>query len=117
MPVTTRYVFAAAMDVEPAKEAVFNEVYDREHLPLIQSVPGVISAARFRVRELEMILGGEKKRIVIEGEPRYTALYELEGPQVLTSEAWAKVVDKGRWPGEVRPFTRNRRHVLWERLG
>jgi hypothetical protein len=24
----------------------------------------------------------------------------------------AAAVDSGRWPGEVRPYTRNRRHVL-----
>jgi hypothetical protein len=36
---------------------------------------------------------------------------------VLTSEAWAKVVDAGRWPGDVRPFTKNRRHVLYRRIG
>ena len=59
-----------------------------------------------------MIIGGEKKTIVAEGEPKYSAIYELESPEVLTSAAWAKAVDAGRWPGEVRPYTRNRRHVL-----
>jgi hypothetical protein len=49
---------------------------------------------------------------VAEGEPKYSAVYELESAEVLTSEAWAKAVDAGRWPGQVRPFTRNRRHVL-----
>jgi len=29
MPITSRYLFTASMDVEPAKEALFNEVYDR----------------------------------------------------------------------------------------
>jgi hypothetical protein len=59
-----------------------------------------------------MFMGGEKKTIVAEGEPKYSAVYELESAEVLTSEAWAKAVDAGRWPGQVRPFTRNRRHVL-----
>ena len=27
-------------------------------------------------------------------------------------EDWAKAVDAGRWPTEVRPYTHNRRHVL-----
>jgi hypothetical protein len=31
---------------------------------------------------------------------------------VLTSDAWAKAVEKGRWPAQVRPHTRNRRHTL-----
>ena len=41
---------------------------------------------------------------------------ELESPEVLVSDAWARVVDKGRWPGEVRPYTSNRRHVMYRRL-
>jgi len=46
MAIQTRYLFTAAMDVEPAKEALFNEVYDTEHVPLLLKVPGVISVAR-----------------------------------------------------------------------
>ncbi len=116
MPTTSRYLFTASMDVEPAKEALFNEVYDREHVPTILKVPGVVSALRFKRRPLEMILGGERKRIVIEGEPTYTALYELESPSVLVSPEFAKAVELGRWPGEVRPFTKNRKHFMWERI-
>ena len=117
MPIQTRYLFSAAMDVDPAQDGLFNEVYDREHIPLILKVPGVVSAARFRKQELTMIIGGERRTIAAENEPGYTALYELESPEVLTSEPWAKAVDAGRWPGQVRPFTRNRRHVLYRRLG
>ena len=117
MPLTTRYVFSAAMDVEPGKEAVFNEVYDREHVPNLLTVPGVVSVARVKKRELTLVLGGERKTIVIEGEPAYNAFYELESPDVLTSKAWAEAVERGRWPAHVRPHTKNRRHVLYERLG
>ena len=89
MPFETRYLFTASMDVEPEKEAVFNEVYDTEHIPTLLEVPGVISVARFKTRELTMIMGGEARTIVIEGEPRYSALYEIESPDVLTADAWA----------------------------
>ncbi len=116
MPIRTRYLCRAAMEGEPAKDKVFNEVYDGDHVPLILKVPGVISAARFKRQELTMVLGGERKTIVIENEPAYNALYELESPEVLTSAAWAKAVDAGRWPGEVRPYTKNRRHVLYRRI-
>jgi hypothetical protein len=44
--------------------------------------------------------------------PRYTAIYELESPEVLASEAWARAVEAGRWPSEVRPFTSGRHHAL-----
>jgi hypothetical protein len=117
MPLTTPYLFAASMDVDPAREALFNDVYDNEHVPLLLKVAGVLSVARFRVRPFEMVIGGERKQMTAPGEPRYTALYELERPEVLVSDAWARAVDQGRWPGEVRPHTRNRRHVMFERLG
>jgi len=116
MPIQTRYLFSAAMDVEPAREPLFNEVYDGEHVPLLLKVPGVIAVARFKRQELTMMLGGERKTIVVEHEPHYNALYEIESPEVLTSEAWAKAVDQGRWPGQVRPHTKNRRHVLYRRI-
>ena len=108
----TRYVFIASMDVDPDREAVFNDVYDTEHIPLLLTVPGVLAVTRASTEPLQMVIGGERKTLVAEGEPRYSAIYELESAEVLTSEAWAKAVDQGRWPGEVRPYTRNRRHVL-----
>ena len=58
----------------------------------------------------------ENASVVIEGEPAYTALYEIEGPEVLTSAAWGRAVEEGRWPGQVRPHTLNRRHVLYRRV-
>jgi hypothetical protein len=116
MPIQSRYLFSAAMDVEPAKEGLFNEVYDREHVPMLLKVPGVISVARFKSQPVTMVIGGERRTIVIEDEPRYRALYEVESPEVLVSAPWAAAVDQGRWPGEVRPYTKNRRHVLYERI-
>lgn len=112
----SRYLFHVSMDVTPDKEALFNEIYDKEHIPILQGVPGVVSVARFRTEPLTMIIGGEKKTIVVEDQPRYLALYELESPSVLVSDQWATAVDKGRWTGEVRPYTSNRRHLLFRRL-
>ena len=107
-----KYLFIASMDVAPEKEALFNEVYDQEHVPELLKVPGVLSVRRAVSVPLTMSIGGEKKSIVAEGEPRYSAYYELESAEVLTSDAWAKAVEAGRWPSQVRPHTRNRRHVL-----
>ena len=108
----TRYVFTASMDVDPDKEALFNEVYDQEHIPELLKVPGVLSVTRTTLAPLKMSMGGELKTIVVEGEPKYSAVYELESAEVLTSAAWASAVEKGRWPSQVRPHTRNRRHTL-----
>ncbi|MEW6690404.1 MAG: hypothetical protein AB1452_15100 [Pseudomonadota bacterium] len=112
MPYKTRYIFIASMDVDPDKEALFNEVYDKEHIPNLLKVPGVVSVTRLTAEPLVLAIGGERKTVVAEGEPRYCAVYEIESPAVLTSPAWAQAVEAGRWPGEVRPYTRNRRHVL-----
>jgi hypothetical protein len=117
MPMQSKYLFSAAMDVELEKEALFNEVYDKEHVPLLLTVPGVISVARFKTqREMTLAVGGQRRTVVVEGEPTYNALYEIESPEVLISDAWANAVDRGRWPDQVRPFTKNRRHVLLRRL-
>ena len=114
--VKTSYLFAASMDVEPEKEDLFNEVYDTEHIPFLSEVPGVLGIARFKTDDLTMMLGGEPRRIVAENEPKYAALYEIESPDVLMTDPWAEAVERGRWPGEVRGHTRNRRHVLFRRI-
>ena len=108
----TKYIFIASMDVTPEKEALFNELYDTEHVPLLLKVPGVLSAFRVTTEPLTMFVAGERKTLVAQGEPRYSAIYELESAEVLVSDAWAKAVDQGRWPIEVRPYVSNRRHVL-----
>lgn len=112
MPVKTTYVFSTSMDVAAEKEALFNEVYDEEHVPLLSKVPGVISITRFTTEPLTIAMAGERKTVVPDGEPKYTAVYEIESPEVLTSEAWARAVDQGRWATEVRPYTSNRRMLL-----
>ena len=35
----TPYIFWVMMDVEPHREALFNELYDVEHVPLCSSSP------------------------------------------------------------------------------
>ena len=108
-----RYLLNVSMDVEPDKEDIFNEVYEAEHAPLLMGVPGVLSVARFKAEEeVSLVLGGKRRRIVAENEPRYSALYELDSPEALVSDAWSAAVDRGRWPDEVRPHTKNRRMVL-----
>jgi len=107
-----KYLMIASMDVDPEREAIFNEVYDKEHIPNLGTVPGVVSIARYKREELTMNIGGERKNIRIENEPMYTAIYEIESPDVLTSAAWDKAIEEGRWPTQVRPYTKNRRHVL-----
>ena len=109
-----RYLFIASMDVDADKEDLFNEVYDTEHVPNLLKVPGCLSVTRYRKQPLVLGIGGERKQIDTESEPTFVAVYEVESPDVLVSDAWVAAVEAGRWPTEVRPHTKNRHHVLHE---
>ena len=109
----SRYVFQVSMDVAPEKEALFNEVYDTEHVPFLMEVPGVVSVSRAKSVPFRVSIGGELKDVPA-ATPSYTALYTIESPEVLSSAAWAEAVERGRWGPEVRPHTFNRQHALFE---
>jgi hypothetical protein len=111
MSISSKYVFIVSMDVDADKEALFNEVYDTEHVPLLSKVPGVHGVTRMAGVPFSMNLGGQELKKEHLG-PRYTAIYEIDGPHVLVSPEWAKAGEQGRWPKEVRPFTRNRHHAV-----
>jgi hypothetical protein len=64
-----------------------------------------------------MVPGGQRRTIEVPGEPVSTTLCERASPEVLVSDAGARAVDRDRWPGQVRPYPRNRRHVLDHRHG
>ena len=115
MPITGNWIFTASMDVDADKEAIFNEVYDTEHIPHLQKVPGVVSATRFKIDTLRVTMGGETRTVEPSG-PRYTCILELASPDVLTSAAFAQAVDAGRWASQVRPYTRNRHHTLHKEM-
>lgn len=112
MRVTGKYLFFAMMDVTPEREAIFNEVYDTEHIPELLKVPGVRSIIRGKAEDFAMIMGGTQRSVGVGDHPRYMAIYEIDSPDVLTSPEWAAAVDVGRWPEHVRPYTSNRHQVL-----
>lgn len=117
MPIAGKYLFTASMDVAPDKEALFNEVYDTEHVPSLLKVPGVVSVTRLVREPLTLSIGGEQRTIEVDGEPKYSAIYEIESPSVLVSREWADAVEAGRWPEQVRPHTSNRHHMLQKVAG
>jgi hypothetical protein len=112
MPIKSRYLFVVSMDVDPDKEALFNEVYDTEHVPNLLKVPGVHAVSRMEGEPFFLSIGGEEKRVAHDGA-RYCAFYEIDDPRVLVSKEWAHASEAGRWPTEVRPFTRNRHHAVY----
>lgn len=112
MPIATKYLFVVSMDVTKEKEALFNEVYDIEHVPLLKKVPGVGAVTRMKTEPAAFNIGGERKVLDGAGQASYVAIYEIDSPAVLLSKEWAEAGEKGRWPTEVRPFTSNRRHIV-----
>ena len=112
----TPYLLIASMDIEPDREELFNSVYDSEHVPSLLQVPGVLSVDRFQSEDLTISIAGEV-RIMPRTSAKYHAVYGLVSPDVLISDSWARAVELGRWPQEVRPYTRNRQHLLARRLG
>ena len=114
MTIQTSYLLIISMDVDPAHEDTFNEVYDTEHLPHLLSVPGIKSITRFKGLPFSFAIAGEIKQMPT-ASPVYTALYEIDSPDVLSSPEWAHAVEQGRWATEVRPFTTNRIHCVYEK--
>jgi hypothetical protein len=111
--ISTRYVFLASMDVTPEAEHLFNEVYDTEHVPNLLQVPGVRSVTRMKGEPARFAIAGAVRELPAPS-PIYTAIYEIDDPQVLQSPQWAEAVECGRWPSEVRPHTSNRQHLLFK---
>ena len=106
------YIYVVQMNIPAQYEADFNRIYDTEHVPNLLKVPGVHAVTRAEGEPFAISIGGDEKRVAHEGA-RHSAIYEIDGPHVLTSPQWAKAVEAGRWPSQVRPSTRNRRHALY----
>ena len=58
-----RGIFMVYVDIDAKDTQEFNEWYNKEHLPELLSVPGILSAARYEA---------------VKGGPQYLACYELE---------------------------------------
>ncbi len=115
MTISSKYIFVAAMDVDPEHESIFNEVYDSEHVPYLMEVPGVHSVTRIKGEAFALSMGGEELPKAA-ASPVYSAIYEIDSPEVLKSDAWAAAIEKGRWAEQVRPHTHNKSHTLFRVL-
>ena len=88
-----------AMNVVPEFEAEFNEWYDKEHIPALSAVPGVISARRFRGTS---------------GNRKYVALYHLDRPEVQESAEWKKARES-EWTSRLQPHFRDHLRLVLRR--
>ena len=107
----SKYLFIVSMDVAPEKEALFNEIYE-EHIRFIKAVKGVGNVTRWKTEPAAFVIAGERKPLEGTGMARYTAHYELDGPDILVGKEWGEASEKGRWAAEIRPHTFNRSHVV-----
>jgi hypothetical protein len=87
-----------AMSIEPALEAEFNEWYDKEHIPALAAVPGVLCARRFRGT----------------GNRTYVALYHLDDPAVVESAEW-KTARESDWTTRLKPHFRDHLRLVLRR--
>ena len=112
MPVKTKYLLIVSIDVPADKEELFNEIYDTEHVPYLLKVPGILSATRLVSEPMDMMVAGRREAITVPEEPKFTAIYEIESPDVVLSPEWSTFAEAGRWPEHVRPYVIRHRRVL-----
>ena len=87
-----------AMNIAPEREAEFNEWYDKEHIPALAAVPGVLAARRFRGT----------------GNRKYVALYHLATPAVQESAEW-KQARQSEWTSRLQPHFRDHLRLVTRR--
>ena len=109
----SKYLFVASMDVDPAKEALFNEVYNTEHCPELGkgARSGRDNPLRGGVLQGDD-WGREPKRWPPTDAPGSTPSTRSSRRKCCPRRAWGEAVELGRWPEQVRPYTTNRRHTL-----
>jgi hypothetical protein len=90
-----RGLLVVQMEPDEGYDDTVNRWYDEEHLAERLEVPGILSARRW---------------VAVEGSPTYLAMYDLESPEVVQSEAY---LEKKRNP---TPLTREvEAHVTMSR--
>jgi hypothetical protein len=92
-PAEANGLLVASMNVDPAAEAEFNEWYNKEHLPQLAAVPGVLTARRFQAAGSDV-------------QNKYLALYHLTSAEVSRSDAWSKAANTP-WTAKMRPHFRD----------
>jgi hypothetical protein len=80
-----------AMNIAPELETEFNEWYDKEHIPALGAVPGVLCARRYRGTGATQ---------------RYAAIYHFANPDVPNTAAW-KTAGGTPWTLRMRPHFRD----------
>lgn len=91
-------VILVSMDIDPGREAEFDDWYNSEHIPHLSTIPGVLAARRFRS------VGARQP-----GAPAYVALYHVEHTDIYATRTWA-AANETPW---MRRFQRNRTYFMF----
>ena len=89
------------MDIPNELDDDFNRIYDTQHIPNILQVPGVNACTRYRLESSD-----------VEGVARYTAVYDIDSPDLPGTDIWTEASDKGDWITQIRPYATNRSRSL-----
>ena len=84
----SKYIFIVSMNVKSEFENLFNEVYDKEHIPYLLEVPGVNKVTRGKGMPFFFSIGGETKSMDAPSQ-KFVAMYEIESPDVVNSSEWS----------------------------
>ena len=109
----SKYIFIVSMNVKSELEELFNEVYDKEHIPYLLEVPGVNKVTRGQGIPFTFSIGGQTKSMDAPNQ-KFVAMYEIESPEVVKSREWSVAVEKGRWSTHVREHTSERSHFMYK---
>ena len=93
-----KYLQMIRTDPEEGWEDELNRWYDEDHIPSLLGVPGFLWAKRY---------------VGIEGSPKYMALYEIESPEAIKTEAYVKARDS-EWTLRIRSHRRNHTRNVYE---
>jgi hypothetical protein len=90
------WLYIVHTDIPEEVVAEYNEWYDREHLPRLVTVPGVLRARRYTA---------------VAGRPRYLTAYELSDPGAFESPEGLKA-RKTPWTEKMRSLFQNTRRRM-----
>lgn len=94
-PAVVPFLYLVRMDVDESRDEEFNRWYTEDHVANLSTVPGVLSARRFRARN-----AGPDVR-------RYLALYYLACPSVRQTAAWQRAAHTD-WSIRIRAHHRRK---------
>ncbi len=87
----TKYIYLVRSEVhDPAILPEWHDWYDNEHVPKLESVPGLESATRYEER----------------GQQRFLAAYEIDSEAVFEEPRYKEVTGWGAWEPHVKQYRR-----------